>query len=75
MIVMIKKKISQKVCWFNWKNCDWNSSFLFFCIWNNMIIFYHLIYIDVHIKITYIEFSHIKLLRQYLKYRFLLAYL
>jgi len=68
---IIKKKVSKRVCWFNW---DWGSSFLLFCILISMVIFYHLIDVDAHIKVIYIDFSHIKLLRESPKYGFL-AYL
>jgi len=71
MIAIIKKKVSQRVCWFNW---DWDSSFLLFCILISIIIFYHLINVDVHIKVIYIDSSHIKLLRESPTYPFL-AYL
>jgi len=55
MIAIIKKKTRQRVCCFNWKNWDWGSSFLLFCILINMVIFYPLIDIDVRIKIIYID--------------------
>jgi len=35
-----------------------------FCILINMVIFYPLIDIDVHIKIIYIDSSHIKLFKR-----------
>jgi len=62
-IAMINKKTSQRVCCFNWKNRDWGSSFSLFCILISMTILCSLIDIDVRIKIIYIYFSHIKLLR------------
>jgi len=46
MILMIKKKTSQRVYLFNWENWDWGSSFLPFCILINMEIFYLLIDFD-----------------------------
>jgi len=67
MIAIIKKKLIQRVCWFNW---DCGSFFLLFCILNSMVIFYPLIDVDVHIKVIYIDFLHIKLLRESPKYRF-----
>ena len=60
---MIKKKTSQRVCCFNWENRDWGSSFSLFCILISMTILCPLIDIDVCIKIIYIDFSHIKLLK------------
>jgi len=71
MIAMIIKKTSQRVCWFNWENWDWGSSFLLFYIMISMVIFYHLIDIDARIKVIYIDSSHIKLLRESHKYQFL----
>jgi len=68
MIAIIKKKTSQRVCWFNWENWDSDSSFLLFCILISMIIFYHLIDVDAHIKVIYIDSSHTKLLRESPKY-------
>jgi len=62
----INKKISQRVCCFKWKNRDWVSSFSLFCILISMIILCFLIGIDVHIKIIYINSSHIKFLRCFL---------
>jgi len=71
MIAMIKKKTSQRVCWFNW---DWGSFFLLFYILINMVIFYYLIDVDTCIKVIYIDSSHTKLFRESPKYQFL-AYL
>jgi len=43
MIAVIKKKTSQRVCWFNWENYVWGLSFLLFCILISMVKFYHFI--------------------------------
>ena len=63
---MINKQTSQRVCCFNWKNRNWGSSFLLFCILISMLILSPLIDIDAHIEIIYIDSSHIKLLRCFL---------
>jgi len=63
MIAMIKKKTSQRVCCFNWENRDWDSHFSLFCILIRITILCPLIDVDAHIKILYIDSSHIKLLR------------
>jgi len=67
MMAMIKKKTSQRVYCFNWKNRDWGSSFSLFCILISMTILCPLIDIDIKnivcIKNIYINSSHIKLLR------------
>jgi len=60
---MINKKTSQRVCCFNWKNRDWDSSFSLFYIWISLTISCPLIDIDARIRIIYIDSSHIKLVR------------
>ena len=71
MIARIVKKANKNVCWFNWENWDCGSSFLLFCILKSIVIFYNLIDVDAHIKFIYFDSSHIKLLRESPKYRFL----
>ena len=59
MIARIIKKASKRVCWFNWENWDWGSSFLIFCILKSIVVFYPLIDFDARIKFISIDSSRI----------------
>ena len=74
VLAMINKKTGKELVASSWKNGDWVSSFSLSCILTSMLTLSSLIEIDACIKIIHIDFSHIKLLRMFPKYRFL-AYL